>query len=399
MNNKHVKIGFISGYGEGKTSVINALWPHLIKDSSVSVIKEEVKGRGEMTFEIKELSSIVFSLKEVWLSNDDNIHDLHEMDVLVFVLPTVTFGYDDEIAFISHLLDSHHIKTTTHVVFAVNKADSLCKEIDGCKYMSYESLSRIIELRNTLYNMSQTKLPSLSISLEEIVCCSAIDSWGIDLLKEAIWDKVIAEANVNAFNENVPTIVISGKRGCGKTTTLNKLFNMTLPTDVAVACTKYPMVIPIKVNGQECNLVDLPGIAESINADLAYAKYYNRYIAKADILFCLSQSDVRAYKQDEIFYKSLIHDHVLSSQTKLILGINQIDRLFVTKENPDGIDLNTVNIDNPIIQSKINDFYNVYSSIFENHGNMIDKSRIVAFSAVNNWNLDILYNTISNNLN
>ena len=183
---------------------------------------------------------------------------------------------------------------------------------------------------------------------------------------------------------------------------LNKLFSLNLPIRMATACTKHPRVIHIStsdVNGSriDFNLVDLPGIAESINADMIYSNFYKKYLNKASVLLCLSQSDTRAYKQDEIFYRDLIENGFIRKSTFIILGINQIDLLFKTSENPDGVDLKGISSDSELIKEKIRDYYNVYSTVFRDFPG-IASNNVVPFSAIQGWNLSILKELIINNL-
>ena len=81
MENKEIKIPTISvigGIGQGKTSLIEALW----KDSSVMKsdngvvyysVRESIPGRGNMDFQIKELPSIVYSLQKELVLRVNNI--------------------------------------------------------------------------------------------------------------------------------------------------------------------------------------------------------------------------------------------------------------------------------------------------------------------------------------
>ena len=113
-------------------------------------------------------------------------------------------------------------------------------------------------------------------------------------------------------------------------------------------------------NGQivEFNLVDLPGISESLEANSMYQGFYSRFINKASLVICLTQADRRAYKQDQLFYTNLMHNNILRKNQQVVLGINQADLLFKSSENLDGIDLHTIADDDAIIVDKVNDFYN-----------------------------------------
>lgn len=238
--------------------------------------------------------------------------------------------------------------------------------------------------------------------MNDTVMISAKRTWNISSLKERVWDNIIDKKNDEIFDKSLPTIVISGKRGCGKSTTLNLLFGLDLEINRAVACTKYPRVLRVAYNykGNEylANVVDLPGIAESIEADNTYAKFYEKYIQMATILLCLTQADTRAYLQDEIFYKKIIENRKLNKNVSIVMGLNQIDLLFKTIENPDGINLNNLDLNNDIYKTKIYDFYSIYSKLFKNFAN-IKEENVIGFSAIQSWHIDLLKDRVFNLLN
>ena len=112
------------------------------------------------------------------------------------------------------------------------------------------------------------------------------------------------------------------------------------------------------------------------------------------MLICLTQADTRAYLQDEVFYKSLMAQSILTKETRVILGINQIDLLFKDKEHLNGIDLNTISENHSLIKAKIEDFYGkVYSDIFKEFPNVSEKN-VCAFSVLQKWNIDRLKSMI-----
>ena len=147
------------------------------------------------------------------------------------------------------------------------------------------------------------------------------------------------------------------------------------------------------------NLVDLPGIAESVEANAIYRNFYYKYIKKANLLLCLTQADRRAYKQDELFYQELISNGILTNQQNIILGINQADLLFKTEDTPSGVDMNTITNDNIILQEKINDLYNgIFKDVFKNFDNVSIDS-VAVFSVLHKWNLRELKNKIYSFIN
>ena len=146
------------------------------------------------------------------------------------------------------------------------------------------------------------------------------------------------------------------------------------------------------INGivKRLNIVDLPGIAESLEANIIYADYYNKYIKTADTIVCLSQANTRAYKQDEDFYIELIDSGIISPDSYIILGINKIDLLFKSDEHLSGIDLSTITDEDLLIKDKIDDYYNrVFSNIFRKISS-VNRDSVVVYSNLQQWNMDKL---------
>ena len=146
--------------------------------------------------------------------------------------------------------------------------------------------------------------------ISNVIPFSYIVDWQLQNLKNAIIEGVIKRHNELVFDKKCPTVVFIGKTGCGKSSTINTLCDTDLPVDGAVACTKFPIVINKEFLYGKCikriNIIDLPGIAESLEANILYTDYYNKYIKAANVVVCLSQANTRAYKQDEDFYTELI---------------------------------------------------------------------------------------------
>ena len=399
-NNKtKPSIVIIGGIEQGKTAIRSSLWPNAVKVSEDNderfSVADSVPGRGVLNYDIIELPPILYSLQNEWLSNNYNLMEISKADVILFVLPASSFGYKQEVSFIKRIVNSDYYNNQ-HVVICLNKSDLLL--YDGNNMIGLESISKLLQVPSSLYGSLRNDLSWENFSADSIIPISAVLQWNYDALKEKLWEGVILKINDTTFNAKLPTIVIAGKRGCGKSSTLNALWGLDLPTNKAVACTKYPQLLKVKCGDYEVNVVDLPGIAESLDADMQYTAYYKKYIEKASLLICLSQADTRAYKQDELFYHNLINANIITKNTEIILGINQIDLLFKTKENPDGIDLHTTDDSTDLIREKIDDYYDkVYSKIFKELG-IVTKKDVCVFSVWQKWNLNKLMNMILSKL-
>lgn len=298
-------ICFIGGVSVGVKTLLQSLWPHISHDiaDGTFCVEENVPGRGTMKFNVKKLQHVIYSQSNNWVSNDKNKNSICECSTIVFVLPASSLGYSEEISFIKRLSKDNLLRGK-HIVIFLSKVDYLLDET--CQCMQLPQISELWDNIKKIYVALREVLGDDRFSINSIVPISAENDWNYSSAKELIWESVIEHYNDSQYNVSLPTIVIAGKRGSGKSSTLNELFGLNLPTNKSVACTKYPMVIRVglKIDGVEYkwNLVDLPGIAESIDADMKYNVFYKKYIDQASLLLCLSQADTRAYLRDEEFY-------------------------------------------------------------------------------------------------
>ncbi|HQF79103.1 MAG TPA: 50S ribosome-binding GTPase [Spirochaetota bacterium] len=197
---------------------------------------------------------------------------------------------------------------------------------------------------------------------------------------------------------NEITVTFFGKTGVGKSTTLNMLFNLNNKVNDTTSCTKKPKKTSINsfhfsgLNYKKVNVVDLPGIGESISEDEKYMKYYKKWIPKSNVLVWITQSDTRAYKRDEIFLNKLLH--LFHKSLYFIIAINKIEYLGCDSDE-------TIDIENKIFSSeqksrvneKINDIYYLFNKTIDKRIKF-EKKNIIAYSALHNWGLDNLKNTI-----
>lgn len=393
------KIVFIGGCKTGKTEVIKKIWHVTDFSKIVHNVSDDVPGRGNMEFSVIEMPSVLYTfksygygLKECWFT-EENRNIISNADAIVFLIQAKSFGYEKEFCFLSEMFKNCGLKNRQiPFIIGISKIDDLKSEGDEHRK---NMISDILNLERYICNLITRYDLDAIFSIDDIIPFSAYEDVYIEQLKEKIWGGVISHTNGSLYDENKPTLVVSGKRGCGKSSTLNALFGLDLPIDRAVACTKYPRVMKAVVkSGEEnleINIVDLPGIAESLKADMKYYPFYKHYIEKADVLLCLNQANVRAYTQDETFYKYLSESGTLNPKTSILIAMNHCDTLFKDKEHLDGIELNTISIDNAILKEKIDDMFEKnYKHFFVKTHPQLSKECVIPISASNNWNIDKL---------
>lgn len=410
------KVVFIGGIEVGKTTTIQLLWEdeafsqEFENDSMIVGVKEMIPGREIIEFEVTELPKITFSSKTWFEKNKYVIQCLENADVIVLTTPISDISIMMHAQYLDCLFKFVKCKDNMKFVIALTMADKVLTPVAAGKYeiskskkIGLNAVREILAKKDLVYSVFEGfSKYDRTFSPSAIIPVSYPLMWNLDTLKYEIWNGIVVGLNEKVYDEKIPTIVFAGKTGCGKTSTINALYNKKLAVDRAVSCTKFPAIMHIEdmVGGKKIqfNLVDLPGIAESLDANIIYKSFYYKYIQKATVLICLTQADRRAYKQDELFYQDLINNGILRKRQKVILGINQADLLFKSKENPNGVDMNTISADNYIIQEKVSDFFCIMKNLFKDFPNITDKS-VHIYSVAQKWNIDSLKSKIINYLN
>lgn len=403
---KKPKVVFIGGIESGKTTTIQSLWENSVTDYKIKSgvysfdVSEMLVGRSIVDFEVIELPRINYTSSE-WIEKPGVIEHLSTADVIVVIVTCDDALINVRRKYIENIFSSIKLKKDVVITIGYGMADWILTpvvarnlEISKSKQVSLNSITNLMLKRNMVYSefIGLNKFDT-TFAMDSVVPYSNNLEWNIDILKYQIWNGIVLSINNEIYDESLPTIVLSGKTGCGKTSTINALWNLDLATGRVVSCTKFPAVMRItdNYNGESItfNLVDLPGIAESMDANSAYRKFYYNFISKANVLICLSQADRRAYKQDQMFYSELISNGVLTPSQNVILGINQADLLFKDNDNPDGIDLHTLDTSNNLINEKSVDYFKCIADVFNGFDNITSES-VAIYSVLQNWNLDSL---------
>ncbi|MEK7991114.1 MAG: GTPase [Thiotrichaceae bacterium] len=196
--------------------------------------------------------------------------------------------------------------------------------------------------------------------------------------------------------ENQPfTVLFFGKTGAGKSSTLNSMFNFNLDVGAAVAVTKVPKPICLTsldydlLHHKQIQVVDIPGIGESIEADEYYLPFYKEWIPKTDSLVWVTQADTRAYKRDQIFLLKLLP--LFHPSLNFTIALNKID-YFGVNEDEKGFDTSSKQPSQDQLNrlpEKIADVYQVFDSIIEGKVDF-KPEQVIPYTSFYGWGLDAL---------
>jgi predicted GTPase len=197
------------------------------------------------------------------------------------------------------------------------------------------------------------------------------------------------------------TILFFGKTGVGKSSTLNKLFGLNWAVDDSVACTKEPQFCyldqlhwdNLNLPYKQVQVVDMPGIGESISDDENYMTFYEEWMPKTHSLVWVTQADTRAYKRDEIFLLKL--SSLFSHSLFLTVALNKIDYLGVD-DGEEGFNAETGRPSEDQLRrvnDKIDDIYEIFKGAI-GEKLVFEKNQIVPYTSIYGWGMQDLKDKI-----
>lgn len=135
--------------------------------------------------------------------------------------------------------------------------------------------------------------------------------------------------------DNPPQIVLIGKTGVGKSSTINKLFDPkpNLPIDHVEPATVSIEVLTLSLGDRgDLIIVDCPGLGDSSQADKRNMFAFKELLAQSDVAVWILKADDKTLGIDISFVKKILPK---SLKDRLVVGINQIDNMQPGEWNTD----------------------------------------------------------------
>lgn len=180
-----------------------------------------------------------------------------------------------------------------------------------------------------------------------------------------------------------PQIVIIGKTGSGKSTTLNAVFNPqpNLVVNHIEPATESFHLFSVSLGKRgSLQIVDCPGFGDGEKVDSENLAIYQSILAKSDIALWIIKADDRALGFDQVYARKVLPDHL---SERLIVGINQVDKLSPGKWSE------KYNLPSPTLKQSINKKVDFVARKFAEIG--ITPHSIVPYAAAKNYRLHALF--------
>lgn len=181
-----------------------------------------------------------------------------------------------------------------------------------------------------------------------------------------------------------PQIVLIGKTGVGKSSTLNKLFNPqpNLPVDHVEPATLEILKLSLGERGQLI-VVDSPGLGVNEESDKKIMSAYKEILSVSDVAVWIIKADDRALGIDQSFVTQVLPEKL---RNRLIVGINQVDKIEPSEWSQ------KYNLPSKAQDESIKRKEEIVRKLFQNSG--IDPVAIVSYSALRNYRLTRLFRTM-----
>lgn len=128
-----------------------------------------------------------------------------------------------------------------------------------------------------------------------------------------------------------PVIGIMGKSGAGKSSLCNTLFRFPpANVDAVKGCTRRAQQYKTSDGLHALNIIDFPGIGETPTLDKMYARLYQHWLNKLDLIVWVLKADDRAWNDDIRCYRQLVSQGAKPDHFLFVL--NQADKIEPCRE-------------------------------------------------------------------
>jgi len=212
--------------------------------------------------------------------------------------------------------------------------------------------------------------------------------------QEQVFGKLSDEITGRPFR-----VAVIGQSGVGKSTTLNAVFGLDLPTsDIEEGTTEIiEKVFPMR-DGFNLSIYDMPGLLQNIKKDKEYVEMYREILPKCDVIVYIIKANTRNIGDDCRILKEVVLPicNETSVKDNLIIAVNKVD-IIGESFDPNDSDL----IWNPVTNVPSEKMYDCIlkkrMDIFEklisenlvllNNSYAIKPEQVVFYSAVWGYNL------------
>lgn len=245
-----------------------------------------------------------------------------------------------------------------------------------------------------------TPIQAFLLYAEESVNSGKLSMDEYNELKENIENKLITSP---------PQIAIIGKAGVGKSTTINKLFDVddfvvdVINLDNPEGDNRLNKTSDIDTgsffairkrftlkSGSRLDIIDMPGLGDDIEKDIEHEKVYKAILPECDVVLYVLDSVDRSYSEDEHILKDIVMPSCPDMGKKLVIAMNKVDVIGKKEHLQWDIRINRPSRrQEELILTKQKDLQNRFSILTG-----IEKEKILCYSALKLYNLLYLMNEI-----